>query len=232
MNFEILNMTLSARNTHECKRVQYIVSKLVEFTPINLDKIRFVASADISYSSNIGIGAMVIMDIKMMEIVETIITKSNIGFAYISGFLAFREVPIIIDLINKSTCQFDLFLADGHGIAHPRRAGIASHIGVIIEKPTIGCAKSVLYGKYEEPPNLVGRFSEIKDQMTNDIIGAAVRTKINTRPLFISVGHMIKLDQSIDIVLKLSQNSKQRLPLPNYIADKISKTEKRKLSSS
>ncbi len=228
MNFEILNLTLSAKEAQECRAVQYLVSDFVEVFTTDISSIKNIACADVSYKDEYAFGVMLVMDFNTLDVKETVKVVSKIGFHYIPGFLAFRELPVIIDLINKSSEEFELFLVDGHGLAHPCRAGIATHLGVIIEKPTIGCAKSLLYGQYQEIPNNLGAKTEILDPKTGDIIGIAIRTKVNSAPVFVSVGNLITLQQSVDIVMRLSMNGKYRVPYPIFLADRITKEERKK----
>lgn len=229
MNFEILNATFSASNLNECKKVQYLVRDLSETYDIDISSINTVAGVDLSYKGEIGICVLVVFDFRTMEILEKVVASSKVSFPYIPNFLSFREIPLIIDSINKVSTNIDILIVDGQGIAHPRRAGIATHLGVIIEKPTIGCAKSLLYGYYVEPPNKLYATSDLLEPNTNEIIGKAVRTKLNTKPIFVSVGHCINLEKSVEIVKKFTLNGKYRIPLPTFVADKITKEEKKKI---
>lgn len=227
MNFEILNLTLSAKTIDECKRVQLLIKDLIEEKEINLSDIKTIAGVDISYKGDIGIGVMVTIDANNFEIVEKVVSKSKISFPYIPGFLAFREVPVIIDTFNLAKISPDIVIVDGQGIAHPRRAGIATHLGIIIQKPTIGCAKSLLYGQYVDIPNIEGYEGDIVDPETKEVIGKVVRTKVSSKPVFVSVGNYITLEQSVKIIKKLAKVGKCRLPLATFLADKISKEERK-----
>ncbi len=229
MNFEILNLTLSAKTTDECKRVQLIIRDLIEEQDIDLSSIKTIAGVDVSYKGEIGIGVMVTIDFRSMEVVEKVISKSKVSFPYIPGFLAFREIPIIIDTFNLANITPDIIIVDGQGIAHPRRAGIATHLGTILQKPTIGCAKSLLYGEYVDPPNIQGYETDIIDPITKTVIGKAVKTKLSAKPVFISVGNYITLEKSVEIVKKLSETINCRLPIVTFLADSISKEERRKV---
>ena len=133
---------------------------------------------------------------------------------------SFREIPICLEACQKLTSNPDLVLVDGQGIAHPRRIGLASHLGLFLNLPTIGCAKSPLFGKFELPEENAGSFSYIHDD-AGEVIGAVVRTKTRVKPLFISVGHNADLSSSIDWVLKCCRG--YRLPDPNRLAHLASK---------
>ena len=229
MNFEILNKTLSAKNIYECKNVQYLVRELVEFRDIDIFLLGTIAGVDLSYKGDIGVCALTVVDFKTMDILEQVVTVSKVSFPYIPGFLAFREIPLLIDAINRLGISVDLFVVDGQGIAHPRKAGIATHLGVILEKPTVGCAKSLLYGCYVDLPNELYATTDLLDPVTNEVIGKVIRTKVNTRPVFVSVGSYITLEKSVELVRRLTFDGKYRIPFPTFVADKLSKEERKKV---
>jgi deoxyribonuclease V len=162
------------------------------------------------------------------EIIETASAVQENSFPYIPGLLSFRESPACLAAVEKLKTEPDLFIIDGQGIAHPRRLGIASHLGLFFDKPTIGCAKSRLIGIYEEPPPQKGAFTLLKDksitsherQATSDeVIGAVVRTRTNVEPVFVSVGHKCTLNDAIKIVLACT--TQYRLPEPTRLAHQI-----------
>lgn len=229
MNFEILNSTLSAKNYDECKRVQLLVRDLIEFRKIDISSIKTVAGVDVSYKGEEGIGVLTLVDFETGKLIDTLVSKSKISFPYIPGFLAFREIPVIIDLFLQLKIQPDVVIVDGQGIAHPMGAGFATHLGTIIEKPTIGCAKSLLYGTYVDLPNILYSESPILDPKTHNHIGIAIRTKISCKPVFVSVGNFIDIETSVKIVKHLTLKGEYRLPLPTHIADRVSKEERKKL---
>ncbi|MEN2998724.1 MAG: endonuclease V [Brevinematia bacterium] len=229
MNFEILNMTLSAKSIDECKRVQLLVRDLVEERRVDFSMVKTVAGVDVSYKGDYGIGVMVVVEVDTWRVLEKVVSKSKVSFPYIPGFLAFREIPIVIDAFNLSEVSPDVVVVDGQGVAHPRKAGIATHLGTILQKPTIGCAKSILYGEYTEIPNIRWCTGDILDPLTKEVIGKVVRTKLSSKPVFVSVGNYITLDQSVEFVKKLAEAGNSRLPLVTFIADKISKQERKQL---
>jgi deoxyribonuclease V len=166
------------------------------------------------------------------EVVETVTASQEVTFPYIPGLLSFREAPVCIAAVEKLKKIPDVFIIDGQGVAHPRRLGLAAHLGLFFDKPTIGCAKSRLTGQFEEPPSEKGAYSLLKDrkgrmvntshepQATNDeIIGAVVRTRSNVEPVFVSVGNKCLLEDAIRITLESS--IKYRLPEPTRLAHQL-----------
>lgn len=179
-----------------------------------------IAAVDCAHAptSPLGVAGIVVYQYpELIELSHTVI-EHPVRFPYIPGLLAFRELPLILAAIESLSQLPDLFLIDGQGIAHPRRLGIASHLGVIIDRPTIGCAKSVLVGKAREPADVRGRWTELK--AGEETIGALVRTKAGTKPVVVSLGHQIDLATSIEIVLACCDGT-HRLPKPIREADRL-----------
>jgi deoxyribonuclease V len=150
---------------------------------------------------------------------------TEITFPYIPGFLSFREGPVIIEAIKKLKIKPSVILFDGQGVAHPKGFGIASHIGVILDIPTIGCAKSRLIGEYKQPGIRKGNTSSLKYR--GNVAGAVVRTRDHVKPVFVSPGHRIDLKASVEIVLRCVR--RYRIPEPLRRADFLSKEIKRTL---
>jgi deoxyribonuclease V len=151
------------------------------------------------------------------ELVETTYAIQKISFPYIPGLLSFRESPVCIAAVEKLKTTPDAFIIDGQGIAHPRRFGIAAHLGLFFDKPTIGCAKSRLIGTFEEPPLQKGAYSLLKDR--NEVIGAVVRTRTNVEPVFVSVGNKCLLKNAIEITFACI--TKYRIPEPTRLAHQL-----------
>lgn len=175
-----------------------------------------VAGVDVSGANEEGTAkaAIVILDYPDLNLLDSVILEDEISFPYVPGLLSFREIPILIKAFEKLEAVPDLVMVDGQGIAHPRRLGLAAHLGLFIDVPTIGCAKSRLIGTHRELPNESESWTELFDE--SEIIGAVVRTKINTNPLYISVGHKISLEKSVYWTLQCCR--KYRLPEPTRLA--------------
>jgi len=151
------------------------------------------------------------------EVVETTTAVQKVTFPYIPGLLSFREAPACIAAVKKLKNEPDIFIIDGQGIAHPRRLGLAAHLGLFFDRATIGCAKSRLTGAFEDPPLEKGAYSLLKDN--KEIIGAVVRTRTNVKPVFISVGNKCSLKDTIGITLACT--TKYRLPEPTRLAHQL-----------
>jgi len=178
--------------------------------------VRLVGGVDISVpkSGDVARGAVVILSYPELRLVESQIVEKEIKFPYMPGLLSFREVPIILATCEKLKNTPDLILVDGQGLAHPRRLGLASHLGLLWDKPTIGCAKSRLCGEHEPVGNKPGEFSRITDG--GETIGAALRTKMNTKPIYVSIGHRTSLGAAIQWALDCCRG--YRLPEPTRLA--------------
>ncbi len=153
----------------------------------------------------------------MIEI-ERVWTINDEIFPYIPGLLAFREGPAIIKTFNLLNTRPDVLIVDGHGIAHPRRFGIACHAGVLLDTPSFGIGKKMLYGVYDQLDSDKGAFSFLKSKKDDEIIGAVLRTRDNVKPVFVSVGNKIDLKTAMDIAFNC--NSGYRIPIPTREADK------------
>ncbi len=185
-----------------------------EFDP---KSIRMVGGVDIGFRKDVAKAAIVILEFPSMEIVDYLVEEKQISFPYIPGLLSFRETPPLMAAFEKLKTEPDVIIVDGQGIAHPRRFGIASHLGLILDKPTVGCAKSRLYGRHKEPGKKAGSIEYLYDR--DEIIGAAVRTKDNVSHVYVSVGHKVSLETAIKLVLECCRG--YRLPEPTRQAHLI-----------
>ena len=181
-----------------------------------VNSVRLIGGADISVprGSRTARAAIVVLSYPELELVEVESSVSELGFPYIPGLLSFREAPLILDLYDKLCQKPDLLIVDGQGIAHPRRMGIASHLGLWLDIPTIGCAKSRLCGEHAE----VGYMAGSKAQLTHDseVIGTVLRTRAGSKPLYISPGHKIGLQHAVHWILACTHG--YRLPEPSRLA--------------
>ncbi len=179
---------------------------------------RYIGGCDVSmnrFAKN-GFAGFVTLSAARMEIVDHAVVEDAIPFPYIPGLLSFREIPMLVKAWERLATKPDLVVVDGVGIAHPRRMGIATHLGLVLGIPTIGCAKSVLTGFYTEPGSKRGSVSDLVDPKTGEVIGAALRTKDGVKPVFISPGYLITLAESVEIVKACM--GRYRIPEPTRLA--------------
>ncbi|HEU4782536.1 MAG TPA: deoxyribonuclease V [Ktedonobacterales bacterium] len=186
--------------------------------PITLDQIHTVAGIDVSYRE-IGRAAIAVFSFPDLELVEEVTATREVTFPYIPGLLSFREGPVALAAFERLRIQPDLLMFDGQGCAHPRRLGLARHMGAYLGCPSIGCAKSRLIGRYDEPGTEPGAWSPLMSG--REEIGRVVRTKSRVKPVFVSVGYRITLPLAVEVVLRCTRG--YRLPEPTRIADRLTK---------
>jgi deoxyribonuclease V len=179
---------------------------------------RTIGGVDVSMNrfAKTGFAGIVVLSMDTLGTLDHFVVHAPIPFPYIPGLLSFREIPMLLQAWEKLKIKPDVIMVDGVGYAHPRRMGIATHLGLVLGVPTIGCAKSVLTGVYEEPGQEFGDTSNLCDAKTGEVLGVALRTKPGVKPVFISPGHLITLEESIELVR--STVRKHRLPEPTRLA--------------
>lgn len=182
-------------------------------------QISTIGGADISlnlYSTTIYAGIILLSFPQLKPLAYSLI-KAETRFPYVPGFLAFREVPALVKVWEQMSVKPDLLIVDGHGIAHPRKMGIAAHFGALTGQPSMGCAKKILFGKFEEPAMQQNSYSPILDKQEQ--IGYAYRSKANVKPVFISPGHLIGMKNSLEIIRRCA--GKYRIPEPTRLAHEL-----------
>lgn len=182
--------------------------------------VRTVAGVDVGFEgkdNKTARAAVVVLNFPDLTPIDYAIARTPVIFPYIPGLLAFREIPVVLLAFEQLKTDPDVIIVDGHGRSHPRRMGIACHLGVLLDQPTIGCAKSILCGTAQAPGNMVGAWAPLMDR--DEIIGAALRTRIVTTPVYVSVGHKISLASAIDLVFKCCK--KYRLPETTRYAHRV-----------
>jgi deoxyribonuclease V len=211
-------------NINDAKAIQLALKDRVKIIPLRKEP-KFIAGVDASFFEDKVIGVACLYKYPEIIPMEDSFALTEVSFPYIPGLLSFREGPVIIEALNGLKIKPQIILFDGQGTAHPKGMGIASHIGVILDMPAIGCAKSRLVGEYKDPGIKRGMWSFLK--YNNRTVGAVLRTKDNVRPVFISPGHRTDLRSSVEIVLNCT--IKYRIPEPLRRADFISKRIKREI---
>ena len=211
---------ITAPDPSEALRIQETLRHhcIIERT-IDICEIRYVAGADAAYDQDTVYAAIVVMKFPGLELVEKTCSVQEVMFPYIPGLLSFREGPAILDAFSNLTTVPDLIFMNGHGYAHPKRFGLASHVGLLLDIPSIGVAKRLLIGEVASPDPARGSTEPVLDN--SEIIGRAVRTVQDARPVFISAGHKVDLAQAVDMALKTT--TIHRITEPLWHADRVSR---------
>lgn len=158
-----------------------------------------MAGIDVGIKKDMARAAAAVLSYPALALLEVALAEAPVSFPYVPGLLTFREGPIVLAALARLQLEPDLLIFDGQGIAHPRRLGLAAHIGVLVDRPSIGCAKSRLWGKHQEPGPEKGDYALLYDDQ--QVIGAVVRTRTGVKPVYVSVGHRIDLPRAIEYVL-------------------------------
>jgi deoxyribonuclease V len=208
-------------------KTQISLSKHVVFEDKFVDKIRLVGGVDVAYTKDFSIGVATVLDFPSLKLKESKTAICRTLFPYIPTLLSFREIPPSVLAIQKLTTEPSVFLVDGHGYAHPYRCGFASHLGLVIGRPTVGVAKGILVGDLETSKDDSDTVLLIDG---NEIIGAQITPKAGRKPVYVSVGHMTSLSTAVKIVRGCTANS--YIPEPIALAHNIAASEKRKINIS
>ncbi|MBP8973812.1 MAG: deoxyribonuclease V [Anaerolineae bacterium] len=187
-----------------------LAPRVIADQPLPLESIRLVAGVDVSVKDDRSRAAVVVLRLPALEVVETVTAERPTPFPYVPGLLSFREGAVILDALGRLTSTPDVFLFDGQGTIHPRRIGIACHIGLFLDAPAVGCAKSLLVGHHVPLPAEKGAWVPLLDR--GEVIGAVLRTRANVKPVYVSVGHRATLDDARALVLACT--TRYRLPEP------------------
>ncbi len=195
---------------------QRVMASQVQLEPLN-KKINLIAGADAAFPSgaNLCLAAIVILTYPKLEVIEKVTATVPLDFPYIPGLLSFREAPAILEAYKKLKHKPDIMMLDGQGVAHPRRFGLACHVGVELQLPTIGCAKSRFIGEYVEPDIEKGSTSDLLDG--HEVIGQVLRSRHHVKPIFVSAGHLLTLKDAT--MITKSCCVKYRIPEPTRLAD-------------
>ncbi len=195
----------------EAVELQKSLRERVRIVPL-VGEVKTIAGADISFNKfeETIYAGIVVMSLPDMRTIEEIGVVTTTRFPYISGLLSFREAPAVLEAWAKLKIEPDAVMFDGQGIAHPRRIGIASHVGLILNRPTLGCAKSILTGRFDEPETERGSHTPLTDK--GETIGAAVRTKTKVQPIYVSPGHLMDIPSAIELTSKCGGGYRQPEP--------------------
>ncbi len=191
-----------------------LASQLIINTPIDMDSVKLIAGVDVSVKDNVSTAAVVVITYPQMELVESITAVQPTPFPYIPGLLTFREGPVLVEAFEAMQNEPDVFIFDGMGRIHPRRMGIAAHMGLWLQRPTIGVGKTHFIGDYADPGETKGERSFITHK--GETIGVVLRTRTRVKPVYVSVGHMAQLESAVDLTLAVTPT--YRLPHPIRLA--------------
>ncbi len=186
-----------------------------------LSRVRHVAGADVGFEQAGAVtrAAVVVLSFPGLELVDWAVARRRTRFPYVPGLLSFREAPAVVAAFKRLRVAPDLLLCDGQGIAHPRRCGLASHLGLLLALPTIGVAKSRLTGHHGEPGAGKGDWTPLMDD--GETVGAVLRTRAGVRPVYVSIGHRVGLETAIEYTLRCT--TRFRLPETTRAADRLSR---------
>ena len=206
-------------NPQQAIQTQNELRSRVIIAPLDNNELQLVAGVDVSLSrgATFARAAIAVLNYASLELVDQALAEIPVPFPYIPGLLSFREMPVILAAFEKLQTKPDVFIVDGHGYAHPRRFGLACHLGVWLDKPAIGCGKSILIGDVEPLANPRGSVARLRDG--DKTIGFAVRTREGVKPVYISIGHRIDPESAIRIVLNCGRGL--RLPEPTRQAHNL-----------
>src|SRR5215217_4475203 len=193
----------------EARRLQEeLASRVVAGPPLDLSGVRHVAGADVSTQGDKAYATVVVLDFPGLSLVEVQGYEAPLGFPYVPGLLSFRELPLVVGALRRVEAEVDALILDAQGLAHPRRMGLASHLGIFLDVPTVGCAKSRLVGSFEVPERQKGSATDLVHR--GEVVGRVLRTRDGVSPVYVSVGNRIDLGSAVDLVLACC--TKYRLP--------------------
>jgi deoxyribonuclease V len=215
-----------AKDISEARQIQLALKDRVLLRPLK-DPPRIVAGVDAIYVDGLAMGGISVMSYPDLVPLEERFSIQKIPFPYVPGLLSFREGPVILELLRGLSVRPHVLLLDGQGIAHPKQMGLATHVGVALDLATIGCAKSVLFGSFEEPKREKGAYTYITAQ--GQKLGAAVRSREGVRPIFVSPGHLMDVEGSIEVIMGCLTG--YRVPEPLRRADRITRLIKATMRS-
>ncbi|MFC7328565.1 endonuclease V [Marinactinospora rubrisoli] len=205
------------------RAVQERLADRVRVAPLDPGGVRLVAGLDVTYApGDTGlVAAVVLLELPDLRVVESHTVSAEPAFPYVPGLFAFRELPPLLRALRRLSAEPDVYVCDGYGLAHPRRFGLACHLGVLLDRPALGVAKSAFVGEAVPPARQRGSASDLRDG--DEVIGRSLRTQDGVKPVYVSVGHRVDLDSACDLVLRVSP--RYRIPEPIRAADRLSRAE-------
>lgn len=213
----------------EAARLQNeLAAEVIRRTTFDMRAVRHVAGVDVHYAAGRAIAAAVVLAFPELNPVAEAAAEMPLSFPYVPGLLSFREGPAAVEAVTRLAVRPDVLVVDGQGVAHPRRFGFASHLGVVLDMASVGCAKTRLIGRYHQPGPRKGDYSHLRDR--GRIIGAVVRTRDQAAPVFVSTGHRIGLGDAVRIVLACCRGV--RLPETIRLSHRLARRAARQAGAS
>ncbi len=203
----------------KARKAQTLIAQKVIMQDELPKNVRLIAGVDAAYFGSFAVGTVAVLDYSSFEVLETQVVTQRVEFPYVPTLFSFRELPVAVSCIRRLSVQPDVFLVDGHGRAHPFRCGLASHLGVVLGKPTVGVAKNKLIGE----PKRVGEDTFLVQD--DEIIGAVITNRFASKPLYVSIGHRVNLETAVEIVKHCS--FRNRIPEPIRVAHRIASEERK-----
>lgn len=205
-------------SSRDATTIQCQLAPLVREEPIDRDAVQTVAGLDVSVRGNRVRAAIVVLSLPSMDVVDHAIWEGPVAFPYVPGLLSFREVPAILPALEQLEALPDVLMLDAQGRAHPRRFGLACHLGVLLDRPALGVAKTILVGRHSELAEPRGSHTELVHR--GETVGMVVRTREGVKPVYVSVGHRMTLSDACQLTVQLA--TRYKLPKPTHLAHRLS----------
>ncbi len=200
----------------EAVAVQRRLADRVALEP--LGPVRYVVGLDCAFTASHVLAVAIVWDLHEHRVVERRGARAPLTFPYVPGLLSFREIPVLLKVLRAVRSPVDVLLCDGQGLAHPRRFGVACHLGVLLAMPAVGCAKSRLTGRAQTPGGAVGERADLVDERSGELLGQVLRTREGVKPVYVSPGHLCDQEDAAELVLRCGAG--YRLPEPTRLADR------------
>ena len=206
----------------EAVAIQRALAAQVRHEPLP-HPVETIAGVDVSIRGDLAQAAIVVLRFHELDVVDRAVWRAEVPFPYIPGLLSFREMPVILPALERLSVRPDVLVTDSHGFAHSRRFGLACHLGVLLDRPAFGIAKSLFVGTFEDPEPEKGSRAALVDKKTGDVLGTVLRTRANVKPVYVSIGHRITLEESVALTLACA--TRYKIPEPTRQAHLLSRDE-------
>ena len=220
MHFDIHHGHRWDVSPREAVAIQRALAAAVRQQPLTRP-VETIAGIDVSIRGGLAQAAIVVLRFPALTVVDRVVWRAEVPFPYVPGLLSFREMPVILPALERLSVRPDVLVTDSHGFAHPRRFGLACHLGVLLDRPAFGVAKSLFVGTFEDPAQEKGSRVPLVDKKTGEVLGTVLRTRANVKPVYVSVGHRITLEEAVGLTLACAPRYK--IPEPTRRAHLLSR---------